>query len=250
MFRSWVFLLWAFAAVVQAETSDQFKATVRFHSSRSQDSFVDETAYYQRAFAPWLGSEFGVRLSHTVPEILRGFDYKGEIQLRPIPFFYLGTRFAQRNYLPESTSASQLLFTANLDGDIFPFLGFFGSFGYFFRFPLLNKSTILPNFRASYTEKHFAFQFGFRIYPSDSLILSTRLATYDEMDVFNLQNPFFQGDLEYLLAGDSLSATMQFRYSLLLGFGRMDEWMLGVGVKIKLFRELELDDSSPERPEL
>jgi hypothetical protein len=233
-----VFSLFFFGEPAFAETMDTFRATLRYHASRVQDNYLDETFYYQRQFKPWLDSEFGVRLAQNGRELLRAFDYKAELYAAPLSFLNFGARAAQRNLLQESTSSTQLLFTLNLHQHIFSGLKVFGTFGYFFRFPLLNKATIIPTFRSSFTERDVAFTFGVTAYPSENFNLSARFSTYDEMEVFNLQHPYFQLDGEYLLDGNAIALLAQFRYHVLLGFGRMDEWMFGVGIRLKLFKEL------------
>ena len=70
--------------------------------------------------------------------------------------------------------------------------------------------------------------FGFEIIPAQNWRFIGKAGTIEDLDVFNLNNPYFGADIEYRSAPSPFSWRLYARYQVLLGFGRLDQFISGV----------------------
>lgn len=199
-------------------------------------SHVNTTSYSALFEAPLVGEitgEAGVRLSTSLTD-LQVLQYKGEVSYAPLSFFRLALRLHHANRMQETTSTSHLLATAGLDGNIIGPLGAFFTVGWYERFSRLNRPLVVPTFNGGRREHDIAVTMGFRVQATEQLSSVFTVATIDEIEIHNLNNPFMEGRLEYGLPDVEGHAFLFFRYKLLLGFGRWDELIGGAGLRLPL----------------
>ena len=72
---------------------------------------------------------------------------------------------------------------------------------------------------------------GTKILFSSKLSTLFKVATFEELSVYNLNNPFLQGEVSYQPVAQDWELSLLFRYRLLLGFGRMDSLTTGVSYR-------------------
>ncbi|MBI4405725.1 MAG: hypothetical protein HY537_16325 [Deltaproteobacteria bacterium] len=204
-----------------------------YHAMSTLPNRVTQTALYSRTLFPWVDGEFGVRLGESAFD-LNHFDYKGELTWRALSFFSVTGRLSQSNRLTDSMSVTQALIRGQLDVWPFDFMGFFVSFGWYKRFHSLTKLTILPTFSGAFYDTDMAASIGLRIQPTALIATVIDLSTIEEIDIFNLANPFLRIRAAYEPKPGGLKWTAFARYRILLGFGRLDEFMMGLGCEIPL----------------
>jgi len=108
----------------------------------------------------------------------------------------------------------------------------FASLGFYKRFLMLTKSTLLPTWRSQYSEHDFAGEMGVISRWGNWVTLDLRAATFEALDVYNLNHPYFEA--KALIGTQFEQAFLLLRYHVLLGFGRLDEWAVGVGYRIHI----------------
>ena len=106
--------------------------------------------------------------------------------------------------------------------------------GWYRRFVTLDKAHFLPVLLGSnYSEHDFAIAFGTELKLGQNLSALAKVSTFEEISVYNLNHPFIQTDLTYEPV-PSIYWTVYSRYQLLLGFGRMDSFKLGLNLSLPL----------------
>lgn len=220
-----------FCSLSKANTSIQYD--LRYQALSSQINQLTPQAIYSTPVIGRVQAELGSNLSLSSRNIQQ-FSYKGELSFSPLDWFALKTRLSHAVFFPEHTSMGSFLATAKLDVPIFSFFGFFGSFGWYERLSYISELTAFPLLQSSdFTDHDFAFTFGIRISPARRWSGDLFIGTYDEMEVFRLNNPYFQATVNYQYSS-LISLQTHFRYRILLGFGRLDEFMFGVGLRMSL----------------
>lgn len=86
---------------------------------------------------------------------------------------------------------------------------------------------------SNYSEHDFAIAFGTELKLDQNLSALAKVSTFEEISVYNLNNPFIQADLTYEPV-PSVYWSIYSRYQLLLGFGRMDSFKLGLNLSMPL----------------
>jgi hypothetical protein len=179
----------------------------------------------------WMELDLGGRMSLAAFSF-ESLDYMAEARVPFLKIFHVDLRLFHTNRLAENYSESTYLIKTGFDWMPFSSAGLFIDFGWLFRLNSLNIITWIPSWRTSgLLDFDIAFRMGLRIAPSDNLRFEASFATFEEMEVYNLHNPFFQ--LKALCKWqDDIVPFAYFRYKILLGFGRLDNWLAGVGIKI------------------
>jgi hypothetical protein len=209
-----------------------FDVDLRYTAASTQTNFIDETFAFQTRFSPWLEGNFAARLAESAWEV-ESFSYQGDLAWTPLKFFSLHARLAHSNLLPDSIELTHLLGYARLDTTLWDRLELYAAAGWYERFALLSKVLVLPTFRNSYREHDWAGALGFRWQFIDDWWFGGQASTFEEIDVFNLNNPFLQAGLEFRpLPG--VITTLYGRYQILLGFGRLDSFLIGLGLHFTL----------------
>lgn len=186
-----------------------------------------------------------MRLIQDSSDLLRGLEYKGELEYSPMPWVSLLARLRHQNDFPETLSSTHLAAILKTQLEIFYGATVFGSVGWRRRYVLLQKSAPLPTFRSSYTEHDLVGAFGLETRWRDDLRVRLLAGNWDEFSEYNLQHPFLQIEPQLEIIGGALVARVFYRYQVLLGFGRLSEWALGAGIRMALLHsDAEASDYS------
>jgi len=84
---------------------------------------------------------------------------------------------------------------------------------------------------SDFSETDLAIRFDLAIQWSEQWSSEVWLGTFDELEVFNLHNPFLQIVVFKKAAWENVDVFAFGRYQILLGFGLVDNWTTGVGVR-------------------
>lgn len=155
-----------------------------------------------------------------------------QTKLPILSFLELDFQLAQEYLFPESVSQSNFLLFGRLRTPRILGNSLFVSAGWYKRYVLLKGITlpIIP-LRSSYSEHDFAFELGIQLLEETHYIAILKAATFDSLEVFNLNNPY--GEVEVgMKMSDKFSFSLVGRYQLLLGFGRRDRFSLGLHLTI------------------
>lgn len=182
--------------------------------------------YYKPSSFLKLKSGSGVFLSRTHLESL---IYCIELEAKPLSWISFLVRGSHRSQIQEDFSGSSFLSLLRLEAFSGRRLSFFGSGGWYHRWIMLNHSSLLPFAGASsFTQHDFATELGFKLGLSRTLETQLRLSTFDNWDVYNLNNPFIESAFWIGDTSKSAKWLATFRYQLLLGFGRLDRLVFGL----------------------
>lgn len=184
---------------------------------------------------PWKGLDYkgAVRISHSVKD-LEALGYALELSYPLLDFFSPTFRLSTENWLNSTTAQTHLLLLGALKFRPFNFVRLFLEGGWYKRFVRLNRPYLLPPIiGASYTEHDFAVNFGTELFLSDHLSTLVKVATFEELSIYNLNNPFIQSQLSYSPDSTKTVWSLYARYGLLLGFGRMDNLTFGLTYSVQ-----------------
>jgi hypothetical protein len=211
----------------------------RYRYTPTLVSTIDQSGFYKADILPWLGGNFGARISETTWS-LYAFDYKLEFSAHYLKFLATTVRLGHSNFISNGTSLTNIfaLESFHVDSDFF---GAFASFGFYQRYTALENASIFPSFGTDgLVDGDYLAQIGFRVSPIKNYSITAQLANFEEIDVYNINNPFAQVTLGYKDPKGDWSASLFGRYKILLGFGQLDEFLVGVGVTLRLNNETAL----------
>lgn len=218
-----------------AQQDKSLSLELRYRSKPASPDAIDETILYR---APFLGlsSEVGVRASVSALA-LESVQYKGEWGTDLLGYFGVWFRFSHSSQLPGETGTSTLLGYVTLEVPFGSLLTFSSAFGYFARLTQLDAEPLIPAFGPSFTKQDFAARIGLRFLPENEWSAALGIATFEALDTFNLQNPFIEAAIRYQPSDNTWSASLTGRYRVLLGFGRLSEFLLGANLTMPLSLE-------------
>lgn len=149
------------------------------------------------------------------------------IKTPEVLFLRFGLRLSQNYLLPETVSQSDFLLSVRAKSPAFIGVSLFAGAGWYKRYVLLRRVSIpaVP-VRSSYSEHDFAFELGLNIFESSATFIQIKAATFNAVEVFNLNNPFGEIELGHRFS-ESLTLSIFSRYQILLGFGRLDRFSMG-----------------------
>lgn len=177
----------------------------------------------------WTGSG---RLSNSTRD-LETLAYGLGAALPLLSFFEISARLSNESWLNSTTAQTHFLFLGNFSVSPFSFWNFFVCGGWYKRNVRLNKPYLIPTLAgSSYSEHDFAVSFGTELSWNESLKTLVKVATFEELSVYNLNNPFIQGQFTYSPSPTGWKWTLYSRYRLLLGFGRMDSFTTGLNLEL------------------
>ena len=204
----------------------------RFEQSPSYDDKIDETLQYRHRLKPWLEVEGALRMAQTLVK-LQAIQYKAQADFPLLSFFSLSSRFTQSSFISPGFSTTQLGLVANFNVPLLPGWRWYLSAGYFFRFAHLQNALPVPFIDSSFMERHWMALVGTSIALSEHWKLHGWAATYESLDIFNFHNPYGALSVHYRPKGN-WEYIAYARHRILLGFGRRDAFMAGVGLMIPL----------------
>lgn len=210
--------------------ASQFEFEGQFLYSPVESDAVAQGGSYSTMLTRYLYTKLGARIASSAWQLDR-VEYAGTLSYFPVTWFSVSTRITQRSLLSTGSGASDLLTTGRLDKDFFSFLGAFVEFGWYERWIHLRTKPILPALSSvSARDRDLAARFGLRIIPIQPLAVTISAGTIEDILVFNLNNPFMELRTTFHARDWEIFAFS--RYKLLLGFGRLDELCLGLGVTV------------------
>ncbi len=210
--------------------ADDVRFDVRYASEVTRDNLFDETVEYQKPLLPWLKGDAAVRLSESFFAI-RTFEYKAEGEVPVTSFLGAHLRLNTVSYLPEGMGSTQLLFYLRGQTSVGP-VSLHLSLGFWERFISITSIPILVTFSRSYPDSDFAVDFGVHVQLTPRIGIETNLATFESIDVFNLHNPFVLLSADYTPKDKPWKVFLYARDRILLGFGRRDELLFGLGYQL------------------
>jgi hypothetical protein len=214
----------------EKDTPSTLLFDLRYQYSSTQRDLLAATTLYAASPFSWLEAELGGRLFSSVKDF-EGISYKGEVRVPFLSILAISVRLSHTVLLPETTSTTNLLFQFEAHGRPFSFLSLFAHAGWYERFTLLSKTLILPTLpRNSTRDEDFAVLAGAELQSTKRLAIGFQVGTVEEIDVFNLNDPFFRLALQYHPEDWDWTLVTYARYRVLLGFGRLDELTFGVSL--------------------
>lgn len=198
-----------------------------YHSSQVQPNQLSETLIGSTPLTRGLELRGGMNLSQSASE-LEQFQYMVELAHTLISPLSIFGRWHQLNQVSTSSHLKHLLLGSTLSTTLGS-VNSFVSVGWYKRFQSIQNSPILPSLGSDYSEQDFALALGTTIFWTERLSQTLRIATFEELEVYNLNHPFAELKVSYQLGNDLPTVFTGFRYQVLLGFGRLDEWRTLVG---------------------
>lgn len=195
---------------------------------------MDETVSLKLGLSPFLELSPLARVSVSSKD-LESLRFGISARFPLFSFFEFVTRFSQQTFFPESFSTSELFFLGRLiSPEIWIPVRFFAAAGWYKRYNQLAKTTFpaVP-FRNSLSEHDFSFEIGLSAFESSPYFFTTRVATFDGSEAFNLNHPYAEIEIGHRLS-ENLTLALFSRYQILLGFGRMDRLLGGVNLWMPL----------------
>ena len=200
--------------VLQARTDEQLQTV----------GFVQDRDTFQLAgFA---------RLTHSGLNA-NSFDYAFDASYFPLSWFHLNGRIAHQNRFNELGATSTGLAVACLEGHWPEFLSYFFELGLYQRLHLIGTGTWLPPVLSfSYADWGYTFAMGLRVHPNERWSVQAKLASYEFLDVYNINHMFVETSVFY--NPGPWNAKGYVRYQGLLGFGQRDAWVIGLQLSFVL----------------
>ena len=155
-------------------------------------------------------------------------DYGGTLKESLCSAANIQLRMSQHNLLDSTASLTHLLLIGEGRIPFFSYFSLFARVGWYERWGRLSNVIILPTpFFGDFRQHDFALAIGTEVPISSDWTFKATVSTFDHWEVYNLNNPYAEGELTQNLS-DGTSIAVLFRYQVLLGFGRWDRLMLGV----------------------
>ena len=157
------------------------------------------------------------------------FQYGAELSYSLFSFFQPILRLSSDHFLSSTTAQSHVLLLASSTLSPFNFLTLIFQGGWYRRYVKLNKPYFLFSFtEPSYTQHDFALNIGANYRWNDQISSQFNVATFEELTVYNLNNPYIQGLVSFAPESKQTLWSIYTRYRLLLGFGRMNSLTFGI----------------------
>ncbi len=191
-------------------------------------------SYYDHSFNEQWGLNAGAKLGLFPTFSPDSFRYKAEVKYQPFYFIKASMRFTHETLLTTTATINHGLYWLTLSPLPFETVQFFAEAGWYQRLTLLTKATILPSFRSSYSEHDFALGLGFKFRISENIKAHVKAATFEELEVYNLNNPFGEVGGSVQTGFNNWEIFSYVRYQILLGFGRLDTFSVAMGARTTL----------------
>lgn len=234
--KTWLLLLALLSPLLARASDRSLELDVRYLNQRTQTDTFAQTLIYRDPVYSWLELTAAARFWQA-RSIIDGMSYLGQARLNVpgLPGPGILIRLTQVNRLSDSTTGTVLLGAVDLRGEFFRGFGGYLGFGYYKVFHSLSQSVPLPTFSGvSFSDADFATEFGFWLRPLNEWLVRTGIGTYEQVDVYNLNNPFLEARVESLVGEDDWVASLFGRYGMLLGFGRSSSLTFGLALRKNL----------------
>ncbi len=204
---------------------------LRLRFSPSHPDSLSPGVRYQNELTPNLPYTFAAQMAFS-PTQIRHLVYQAGIAYFPLwPVLKIETTLFHAVMPTFGAGWTGLTAKAAFDTPVVGNFDVYGAFGWYERFSQASGISVLPIPGSQSEREHdFLFRFGLRYHFSDFWRAQFETASFDEYEVYNLNGPFFQAAVDHVPApGDVWRAYA--RYQMLLGFGRLDELVVGAEVR-------------------
>jgi hypothetical protein len=203
---------------------------LRHQLSRAMPNTLQQSAALSETYenSGWL---VGARLWEDSLSLNR-LLYMGEAHYQLLSFLNLSGRLWQivRMQADNGTSGGLLLLAAR--AGITDTVSFTSRLGVQHRSWRVSARSWLPVvYGSDFSETDLAIRFDLAIQWTSDWSSDIWLGTFDDLEVFNLHNPFLQISLYRKALWENVDAFAFGRYQILLGFGLVDNWTTGMGVR-------------------
>lgn len=209
----------------------QLDLNARYEASSSNRDVAAQTVLFQTEVIPELTAKTGVRLSRVWADT-HALDYAVGAGYQPVDFFSLETRLNHAQRFRAGTSSSHLVLLASVHPRLASVTVFLRT-GWYERFLSLREVSV-PFFSSSAREHDWIGAFGFVLPLAETWRFQAQIATFEEISVFNLNNPFLEARVARDVEDWKVTLEAFFRYQLLLGFGRWDRLVGGLGIRFSI----------------
>ncbi len=209
-------------------SASELDTDLKFHSHNMLYNEISGLVQYEKEIFQSLSANAGISVSVSKRFIE---TFTNQLGLKLVFFDWANgeIRFYNNLFIPEKYSIWSALFipTVNIKlfFDIFISfsIGWYENIYYFTSFiPFIRKADL-------YDEDFLVnFKFSKKIH---EMLLALEIATFDEKEVFRLNNPSIR--IYFSFPYNEMTLTFYARYKMLLGFGRIDEFMTGVSFSYK-----------------
>lgn len=207
--------------------SGSLQTGLQFVSENTYRNTLNPIVVFEPKTAFWLSPRFSVGSGFSDKD-WETFGYRMDLDIPLFDFFSISLRMGQRLQLPETFSRTSLLGFARLETTLFERLSLFFAGGWYKRWVQLNRASILPLAgTTSFSEHDFATELGLLLKFTRTQI-GLRVATFDELDVYNLNNPYIESRIFLPASSPQGRWSLLCRYHLSLGFGRLDKLTTGI----------------------
>jgi hypothetical protein len=212
---------------------DTLDLSLRFQALGGLPDTLDQTALYRHRYLPWLEGHYALRISEGAIN-LNAVEYKGEILLHVLEPLTIAMRISQSDYVAIQAGTTVIHFRADAHFGFADVIEGLVSFGWYERMWQLSGTPILPPF-SGISDHDILGLLGIGIKATPEWMLHLTLANFeDSINTFNLNNPFAQAAVDYHPIQKNWSLYAAFRYRILLGFGHLDELLIGAGIRFYL----------------
>lgn len=130
----------------------------------------------------------------------------------------------------EPSRSTTFMARGGIDREVISGVRAFLYFGFWFRETGVSEASLIPNIGTSFaSERDVGIRLGTRFEFSPSFASTLELATWEELEIYNLHNPFVQWTWHTSTKNFFFSNVDVFlRYQILLGFGVWDRVVVGL----------------------
>lgn len=217
-------------------SESSLRLSVRYREPGFGMGIFDQAIQYRWLSSKWFELDFGARVAENA-WALYGLQYMAAATSHPLSFFSAGVRLAHKHQIREETSSSELLLRGDLHTTLFQHVRLFLSLGWATRPTRLSRPSLLPHyFSSDFSDPTWAAELGIELKQLGNFGGRFSFGNIDALETYNLNNPFFELGVSYHPRHSPLRYYVFTRYKLLLGFGRLDEFLVGLRVDWLLTR--------------
>ncbi|MCB0405110.1 MAG: hypothetical protein KDD51_10010 [Bdellovibrionales bacterium] len=224
-FRAWVVFLLLSIPAFGSQTA--MSLSLRYRDPSFRSGILDETLGYR-----WFASElFDLQLASRFSQSnwnLYSVQYMAEARVHPLGFLTTRVRLAHATRLLSANTTSELLLLGEVHFTVLDHLYFFLGAGWAARPTRLGDTSPTPNFfNAQLADPTWAAELGLELRQLNGFGAKLSFGNIDALETYNLNNPFFELGVSFHPRKSALKYYLFSRYKVLLGFGRLDEFLLG-----------------------
>ncbi|MEZ4751563.1 MAG: hypothetical protein R3B54_13370 [Bdellovibrionota bacterium] len=201
--------------------------SLRYRDPSFRSGILDETIGYTWFASDIFDLELATRFSQSSWN-LYAVQYKAEAFVHPLSFLTTRVRLAHSTNLVSSSTTSELLLLGKIHFTLLDHVQFFLSAGWAARPTRLGDTSPSPNFfNAQLADPTWAAELGLELQQLRGFGARLSFGNIDTLETHNLNNPFFELGVSFHPQKSAVKYYLFSRYKVLLGFGRLDEFLVG-----------------------